>query len=796
MPPRQYIKRLKAGLKSDETGNKANSLIFLHRYGFNIPLTFLVTTQAYEDYKSEGQVVVERLRNEIASLPDINWAVRSSTSVEDSSEFSFAGQFQTLINIKGHDNIIEAIKIVWESASLLGDNEYLEKTRVKTLKCAVIIQEMITSQFAGVSFSRNPVTNQNEVVIEAIEGTGEDLVQKGVTPMRWRLRKDVVAEGNQHHHFFDIIRQVAADTIKLRRHYGNHIDIEWVYDAKKLFYLQLRQITGRRDLQIYSNKMAKEMLPGQTKPLVWSINIPMVNSTWIGLLSEITGQLDVKPEDLAKAFYYQTYFNVVALGRIFSKFGMSADSLEYLMIRDDDSRPSFKPGISTLRHTFRIIRFINGKLRFEKRFLREFEELKQTYAEIEELFINEYDKVTPESFNRLYDRLFSAGRRLAYLNIVTPILMSMYHKRLKKRLAKQNVDYDKLDFREDFPILNRLNPVTGLTKIRNMLDELPESARQHCTSVEKMRSLKEAVPLTAGFDAFLEEFGHMSDVGTDFSYPKWHEEPEKVFGMVLNATSDQSGTGMVTMRELSEKGLKVSAGLRRQYEKAGRFKVYREQISSYYIYGYGLFRKLFVKLGDDLAGRGVTENRDDIFYLTKQEVDEIIGNGKMGSDHGGKNQSDLVNGRAQGEFSHYKEMIARRKQEMEDTKDIVLPPVIYGEEAPVIGSDTAKNHSGIGTSSGSFTGITRVVKGTGDFNAVKKGDILLIPFSDVSWTPILVKAGAIVSETGGMLAHCSIIAREMGIPALVSVPNACAFGTGLKVTVDGSNGILTIHDYE
>ncbi|MDZ7633587.1 MAG: PEP-utilizing enzyme [Bacteroidales bacterium] len=88
------------------------------------------------------------------------------------------------------------------------------------------------------------------------------------------------------------------------------------------------------------------------------------------------------------------------------------------------------------------------------------------------------------------------------------------------------------------------------------------------------------------------------------------------------------------------------------------------------------------------------------------------------------------------------------------------------------------------------------MKGVQDFEGVKRGDVVLIPFSDVSWTPVLVKAGAIVSETGGMLSHCSIIAREMGIPAMVSVPNACAIGSGHRVTVNGSNGILTVHDYE
>ena len=338
------IKRLKAGLKSDETGNKANSLIFLHRYGFNIPLTWLVTTRAHELYLERGIPVLDDLRKEIARLPELNYAVRSSTTSEDSSDFSFAGQFQTLINIKGTEDILKAIRKVWDSASLLNNNEYLKRTGVSKIKCAVIIQEMIPSKLAGVSFSRNPVTNQDEIVIEAVEGYGEDLVQKGKSPFRWRFRNNMIIEGIKEYPYLPEIWKVAKDTSRLKKYYGNNIDIEWVFDGKKIYYLQLRQITGKQNINIYSNKMAREMLPGQIMPLVWSVNIPLVNGTWIRILSEITGQLDVKPEDLAKPFYYQTYFNIARLGRIFSKFGMSANSLEMLMLSDDNQKPAFKPG--------------------------------------------------------------------------------------------------------------------------------------------------------------------------------------------------------------------------------------------------------------------------------------------------------------------------------------------------------------------------------------------------------------------------------------------------------------------
>jgi pyruvate,water dikinase len=769
------IKRLKAGLKSDETGNKANSLLFLHRYGFNIPVSFLVTTHAYERFLKERSALLDELRKEAMKLPDLTYAVRSSTNAEDSKDFSYAGQFQTLMNIHGTENIVKAVHEVWSSASLLIDNEYLRKTKISSLKCGVIIQEMISSRLAGVSFSRNPVTNQNEIVIEAVEGYGEDLVQKGITPLRWRIRKDIVYEGNESHHYFSVIRQVASDTVRLKRYFGSHIDIEWAHDGKKLYYLQLRQITGRKDLQIYSNKMAKEMLPGQIKALVWSVNIPMVNGTWIKLLSEITGTLDVKPEDLAKPFYYQTYFNVVALGKIFSEFGMSADSLEYLMMRNDNSKPSFKPGLKTLKHTFRIIRFINNKLRFEKTFLKDYSTLKAKYGQINELLNEEFNI---NSYHNIYSTLFTEGKRLAYLNIMIPMLMSLYNKRLKKQLAKENLDYDNLDFRQDFPQLISYTPLPSIQRIKKLIDNLPENLKEQCVSLEKLRTVKEAESIIIEIDSLLKDFGHLSESGNDFSFPKWEEKPELVFNLIMNSSAAEHGSRLYTLKDLQKNGLKIRPSLRRIYKKAGNFKVYREQISSLFIYGYGQFRKLFIKLGKDMKGRGIIDSAYDIFYLRKEEIDAALE----------KIETSQIN--------RYKDIIQKRKNEMEETKDIVLPTVIYGEEAPILERGKVKNHSGISTSSGTYSGKTRVVQRTDDFDAVMKGDILLIPFSDVSWTPILAKAGAIVSETGGMLSHCSIIAREMGIPALVSVENACALGSGLTATVDGSNGVLTIHDYE
>jgi pyruvate,water dikinase len=296
--------------------------------------------------------------------------------------------------------------------------------------------------------------------------------------------------------------------------------------------------------------------------------------------------------------------------------------------------------------------------------------------------------------------------------------------------------------------------------------------------MEALRSIPEAVEICTMVDRFIGMFGHLSESGNDFSHVKWEEDGDTVFRMIMSAEGQERKKELYTIDSLKDSGKRVSASLRKAYLRAGRFKVYREQISSLYIYGYGLFRRLFLLAGGEMVSHGIIDNSDDIFYLTRTEVEEIMKNPAHAAGNG------------------YRRRVVHRRTEMEETRDIVLPVVIYGEDAPPPETGKSRNHAGTGTSPGTYTGKTKVVRNVSDFGKVVKGDIILIPFSDVSWTTVLVKAGAIVSETGGMLSHCSIIAREMGIPAMVSVPNACAIGSGLTATVNGSNGVLTIHDYE
>ena len=308
------------------------------------------------EFIKNGSVISDILKDEIKSLPDYSYAIRSSTSIEDSETHSFAGQFLTLTSVRGYDNILNAIKEVWKSAASDPESDYRLRAggTVQEIRCAVIIQKMIVPLIAGVCFSKNPVNNLKEIVIESVEGKGEDLVQKGVTPYRWRFKGKLSIEGPENYSGISAIRKVATDSVLMKKLYKRDVDVEWAYDGEHIYYLQIRAIQKRDNITIYSNRMVREMLPGQIKPLVWDVNIPLFNSTFLQLVSEITGPLNINPVDLTKPFHYRVYMNMSMMGVILSEIGLPADSLEFMLLSDKAAKARIHAGYKTIQTYFQV----------------------------------------------------------------------------------------------------------------------------------------------------------------------------------------------------------------------------------------------------------------------------------------------------------------------------------------------------------------------------------------------------------------------------------------------------------
>ena len=221
----------------------------------------------------------------------------------------------------------------------------------------VIIQRMVTPVVSGVAFSKNPLTGLDEVVIEAIPGRGDALVQDGVTPDRWIHRwGDMTERPLEPRTDPTMIEEVARQTRRIAAAFGRPVDLEWVHDGTALYWVQVRPIVGLEEIGVYSNRIAREVLPGIIKPLVWSVNVPVVNRAWVDLFTEAIGPNDIDPKRLARSFGYRAYFDMGAIGDIFVALGMPRESLELLLgLPAGSERPRFKPTRATYRHTPRML---------------------------------------------------------------------------------------------------------------------------------------------------------------------------------------------------------------------------------------------------------------------------------------------------------------------------------------------------------------------------------------------------------------------------------------------------------
>ncbi len=779
----EYIFALEETRRIRSIGNKAKNLRFLSEKGFKIPATYVCTWDAYAAYVQGEAQIVKALRAELTTKLDMTWryAIRSAANFEDGPDSSFAGQFKSVLDIQGVDEILQAISSIWSTSQSPSTQTYLAQSgyTVQDLKMAVIIQQMVSAQVSGVAFSRNPVTGLDEVLVEAVSGSGEALVQEGVTPGRWINKWGTwittpVESGHGQGIELALIEEVVRQTKKIAISYSRPVDLEWVYDGREVRWVQLREITSL-DIPLYSNRISKEVFPGIIKPLIWSVNVPLVNGAWVQLLTELIGPNDIEPESLSGYFYSRAYFNMGTLGQIFELLGLPRETLELLMGIEIEGpeRPSFKPSPSTYALLPRMLRFLLDKARFARRiesFLSAMEE------KLQPLRGKQVAEVGEEQLLDDIDCLHSLAQEAAYYNIVTQLLMQVYNKILKAQLRRMEVDFESFDLTAGMQELEQFEPNVHLTHLHQLYSALDENLQAYIRDrrYDEFSALPGIEALRRGLAQFLEQFGHLSDSGNDFSHEPWRESPDLILKMIINYTPlDNCAKDKIRFEDLQPSVLRWPL-FRPIYKRVRRFRWYREAVSSLYTFGYGLFRDYYLALADHFVQRGIIAQRDDIFYLYMDEVREIVKTGHLSHD--------------------CRAVVQKRRDEIERVRDIALPEIIYGDQPPPLEPNQGKGFKGIPTSRGHYTGQARVLQGIQDMGKLQAGDVLVIPYSDVGWTPLFTKAGAVIAESGGILSHSSIIAREYGIPAVVSVQGACQIADGTPVTVDGYRGEIVVHE--
>jgi len=744
-------------------GGKADKVHWLIRHGYRVPQTWVVP--AAQAVPGPPEVA--------AWLPDRGpWAVRSSAAVEDGFESSYAGQFATELDVFDTHGVADAIRRVRLSAVGSTATTYRQRTGDATpIAMSVMVQRMVTPRVSGVAFSRNPMTGLNEIVVEAVTGRGDALVDEGVTPQRWIGRWGGWSLQPEYGAVLPdaVARSIVEETVRIAEQFGSPVDLEWVWDGADVWWVQLRPITGLQEVAVYSNRISREVMPGMIKPLVWSVNVPIVNRAWIDLFSEVIGTNDLRPEELAKAFAYRSYFNMATIGEIFEKLGMPRDALEMLLGLPTETKPSFRPGLATVRHLPRLLATVTRKARYGKRAGRVVDDLWDQFKVFER---DDLSILSDTGLLARIDDLADLATRAAYQNIVIPLLANLYVSLLRRAMAKGGIDVDALDLELGDPA-NPYNPNPALDRLGTALAKVEPDAVKNFN-----RTGENGLPDGARreFEDFIDRFGHLSDSGNDFSIPPWSERPAAVLQLALDhaettgthrARPWQEATGQ--LKPLSRRIVRTLHG------RASEFVDHREAISFVYTFGYGLFRPILLEAGRRLATRGLLKEAGDIMYLQLDEVrTALLGDGPPAP----------------------AELVRSRRAEMANLENVDMPETIFGDDfVPArLGPESAERLAGVATSRGRHRGTLRIVKGIDDSVRVQPGDVIAIPFSDVGWTPLFARAGAVIAEAGGMLSHSSIVAREYRIPCVVSVNGATRLPDGATVVVDGYTGTIIVEN--
>ncbi|MDD1747320.1 MAG: hypothetical protein LUQ16_06130 [Methanomassiliicoccales archaeon] len=775
----KYVVPLREARSNKEYGNKAQRLSFLAEKGHKVPPGFVVSIRAKQDHERDKEETLKGLRAELSKVlnPNARYAVRSSSNQEDAAGHSYAGQFLTLLDLQGVDQVLDAIKQVWSSSSLEGKGDYARRMGggERAIEMAVILQEMVPQVCSGVAFSRNPLTGDKEEVIEAVRGSGEALVQDGATPMRWVVREgEPVSSPESPPLKGDIVASISREVRQISSDFGGPVDLEWVFDGKEVQWVQLRGITALAQVTVYSNTFSKEVLPGMIKPLVWSINIPLVNGAWVRFLVNLTGVKGLRADKLAKQFYYRAYFNMSAFETVLERMGMPKDSLQQLTgMGGGTGKFKVSPTPKMLVVTPNLVSFLLHHFALSDK-LEEF--LPRKEEELRRLAAEDLSLLSDEALVQRVDELTKRLEDAIYYNVVTPLASNLFSRMLESRLRKAGFDPSSVDVLKGMEGLRRYYPDQGLRSLHRSFSSLDAGARERIRvgGHQALTSIPEASGFTSSLEQFIHDFGHVSESGNDFSTKPWREDLDFVLALVINyPDTEASARKGIEELDLGRKRRSVLAAHRR----ARRFALLKERTSSIYSYGYGRYRSYFLEIGRRFAARDLLSAPDDIFFLSLDEVRQIVAGGCAGNT-----------------CNNYRLRVAVRRREMSELRDIDPPSVIYGEVAPPLAPKKHSELKGTPTSGGYYKGLARVVRSPAEFQRVQAGDVVVIPYSDVAWTPLFAKAGAVVAESGGMLSHASIVAREYGIPAVVSVEGAMRIPEGAEVVVDGFTGLVSLAD--
>lgn len=825
-------------------GGKGWQMGVLAELGVPVPPGFVIDSTV-EDGRRYGDALSAPLMEALAdALESRGWmdlplAVRSSASNEDSVHASFAGIHRSCLNVRGHAALAEAVRSVLDSAWEPAAVAYRERLGLDagSSRMAVVVMPLISAVASGVTFTCDPVSGrEDQGIIQANWGFGESVVSGFADADEYRLQQHYPAEdislvaerrgakarmtvldGDRGTRQCDTSDTLASQAVlspaqavtlgELVRDvaaaldYANPFyDVEWVWDGSSFWIVQARPITARgrktypalRDQpSVWSRANSREVVPDPLPALDRSVSLPLVNHM-LTRSAELAGYATLPGVRRTAVHHGRLYFETSILQwESFDGFGVLPKAYNRLL-------GGHQPEISVPQATLgeRLSRARRG-MRFLRKCALPRLRAKATLARAHATAAERLARRLPATPHELAEQLRT---QVVDMRSAEDLLL------LQTSGSALLVLLDLLD--KYFPgegealtaALVTGGAPSATAAMSYELMELAQIAAADRTAIEWLRSprrigrewrqhLAHDSALGGAFEAFLQKHGHRAVYESYLHHPRWREDPDYLLDTVLGLIGCEAASLQERQRrnvELAHRRIQERLPIWHRplipllVKLATAERNMREGARSALTAHAGVIRNRALALGRQWVTAGALPSAEDVFHLTLSEL-LAFAEGRMA-------------------MHHVARRIARRRRQYDAFMTQDAPEIIIDSDesasrmTPVMTPSCRSNGyewHGIAVASGSANGTAHVALHPADALHLETGAILVAPATDPSWTPVFLKAGAIVMETGGYLSHGAIVARELGIPAVVNLPGILAtIRSGDRLGVDADHGIV------
>lgn len=831
-------------------GVKAHNLFEMRKNGINVPPLFCIDVAILEQYlkpyyleikekirtahfadeksleyvSSHLKSIVENIefkdefKEKILKYIENNFkegtlfSVRSSSIVEDSANSSFAGQFDTYLNVSKKD-IFDNIKKCLSSIFSVNVLKYCNDKNIKIseLKMGIIIQEMINADASGIVFTANPRGLLNEMVVVVGEGTGNLVVEDKIPTTTYYYNKNdknyyFEKQGNSFLLDKNTFSKIIETVNNIKGIYGEYLDIEFALLKDTLYILQARPITTLKldDTIVFDNSNIVESYPGITLPLTASFVKQAYYGVFHGLSKRVlsnkmlVNKYDYVLKEMVDNVNGRMYYNINNWYTVIKFLPLSEKIIpiwqEMLGVTNKQYN-SEKVDIS-------MIQKIKTYFSVIKQFIsvpREMKKLNNKYIKVNNYFRANYknnldNKFLVELYNDISEKILKDWD----ITLLNDLYAFIFVGLIKYQFKKMKVDdYESITNKYISGITNMesMKPVRTLVNLASQsLNEGLVKELKGIMNNERLNEYLEQNPsdFTENFKKYIDIYGDRSLEELKLESNTFRASPITLVKKILEYTEDEDK--LLTIRKsigdyenskLPDDILEKCSWLQKKIisllSKKAMLGIKNREISRLNRSRiYGMVRTIFLTIGENFSNSSLIDSKKDIFYLKTEEVFDVIG----------------------GHALDLKKIINSRKQQylmfskLPGNSRLIFMGEVFNKKHANINSEVMFKECseilGIPCSNGIVMGEVVVVD---DPKKIKefKDKILITKMTDPGWVFLITLAKGIVAEKGSLLSHTAIISRELNIPSIVGVNNITnILKTGDIIKMNGNTGEIHI----